>query len=91
LRHLFPVFTGPPFAFAPDPARVTPRGFPLGVSPGMANSGLSPGPLPLGFPWLMRFDQALRLGAAGRAAARAGEQQCNRRDEEQRSPSRCPA
>jgi hypothetical protein len=52
------VFTGPPFAFAPDPARVTSRGFPLGVSPGMANSSLSLCSLPLGFPWLIRFDQA---------------------------------
>jgi hypothetical protein len=50
LRHLFTVFADPPFVFAPDPARVTPRGFPAGVGAGMANSDLSPCPLPLGFP-----------------------------------------
>lgn len=50
LRHLFAVFADPPFAFAPDPARVTPCGFAAGVGPGMANSRLSLCPLPLGFP-----------------------------------------
>jgi hypothetical protein len=36
--------------FAPDPARVMPRGFPADVRSSMANSGLSLCPLPLGFP-----------------------------------------
>jgi hypothetical protein len=50
LRHLFPVFTGPPFTFAPDPAGVTARGFAVSVGSGMSNRGLSVCPLPLGFP-----------------------------------------
>ena len=50
LRRLFAPFTDPSFVFAPDPARMTPRGFPAGVSPRMENGSLSMCPLPLGFP-----------------------------------------
>ena len=49
LRGLFPVFTDPPFVFAPDTARMTPRCFPSRVSSSMAHGGLSLRPLPLDF------------------------------------------